>query len=278
MRPSNKGNGMTYDQELNLLVCEHSTSSVARFRPDGAREVMCSHFEGKELNSPNDICVKSDGSIYFTDPTYGRMEHFGCRVPATGLPGCLPDAPWASARGRTCIGLRSLHVQPAQWPVLLAGRAADVYQRYRSGQYPGLRCRRRRAARQWPDFRLRHPRQPESRPAGRHEMRHPGQYLGDGARRRLGLCAGGILLGKLEVPEMVANLHWGGDDWTTLFMFSTTSLYSVQTKVRPHNEPFMHPKTAGSGARSSASTGASGATTSEPAPAASTADGARRRS
>jgi len=80
-RPSNKGNGMTYDAELNLLVCEHSTSSVVRFRADGSREVLCSHFEGRELNSPNDIVVGKDGSIYFTDPTYGRMDHFGVNRP-----------------------------------------------------------------------------------------------------------------------------------------------------------------------------------------------------
>jgi gluconolactonase len=76
-RPSNKGNGMTYDADLNLLICEHSTSSVVRVRPDGTRETLCTHFEGKELNSPNDVVVGNDGSIYFTDPTYGRMEGFG---------------------------------------------------------------------------------------------------------------------------------------------------------------------------------------------------------
>src|SRR5580658_7882840 len=52
LKPSNKGNGMTYDHVLNLLVCEHATSSVARFS-GGRREVLASHFEGKELNSPN---------------------------------------------------------------------------------------------------------------------------------------------------------------------------------------------------------------------------------
>ena len=72
---------MTYDAALNLLVCEHATSSVARIRPDGRREVLCSHFEGRELNSPNDICVKSDGSIWFTDPWYGRMPHYGVERP-----------------------------------------------------------------------------------------------------------------------------------------------------------------------------------------------------
>ncbi len=52
MRPSHKGNGMTYDADLNLLVCEHATSSVTRLRRDGTREVLASHFEGRELNSP----------------------------------------------------------------------------------------------------------------------------------------------------------------------------------------------------------------------------------
>ena len=80
-RPSNKCNGMTYDADLNLIVCEHATSSLVRERPDGGREILASHFEGKELNSPNDVCVHSDGSIYFTDPWYGRMPGFGVERP-----------------------------------------------------------------------------------------------------------------------------------------------------------------------------------------------------
>ena len=52
MRPSNKCNGMTYDADLNLVICEHATSSLVRLSPDGRREVLASHFEGKELNSP----------------------------------------------------------------------------------------------------------------------------------------------------------------------------------------------------------------------------------
>ena len=80
MRPSNKGNGMTYDAQGRLIVCENSTSLVVRIDPDGtgsSREVIASHYDGKELNSPNDVVVKSDASIYFTDPTYGRMPGFG---------------------------------------------------------------------------------------------------------------------------------------------------------------------------------------------------------
>ena len=77
MRPSNKCNGMTYDADLNLLVCEHVTSSLVRERRGGGRETIASHFRGKELNSPNDVTVRSDGSIYFSDPWYGRMPGFG---------------------------------------------------------------------------------------------------------------------------------------------------------------------------------------------------------
>ena len=78
--PSNKGNGMTLDANGRLIVCEHSTSSLVRMDPDGKntnREVLASHYEGQELNSPNDVCVKSDGTIWFSDPWYGRMPVFG---------------------------------------------------------------------------------------------------------------------------------------------------------------------------------------------------------
>ena len=73
---------MTYDADLNLIVCEHATSTLVRERPDGRREVLASHFEGQELNSPNDVCVRSDGSIYFSDPWYGRMPVYRRRAAA----------------------------------------------------------------------------------------------------------------------------------------------------------------------------------------------------
>ena len=80
MKPSNKCNGMTYDANLGLIVCEHATSSLIR-ESNGRREVLASHFDGKELNSPNDVCVRSDGSIYFSDPWYGRMPVYGVERP-----------------------------------------------------------------------------------------------------------------------------------------------------------------------------------------------------
>ena len=75
--PSNKCNGMTYDGAGNLYVCEHVTSSLVMETAAGERKVLATHWQGKELNSPNDVVVRSDGTVYFTDPTYGRMPVFG---------------------------------------------------------------------------------------------------------------------------------------------------------------------------------------------------------
>jgi gluconolactonase len=75
-QPSNKANGNTWDRQGRLVTCEHG-SRVTRTEEDGSITVLATHHDGKELNSPNDLVVKSDGAIYFTDPTYGRMDKFG---------------------------------------------------------------------------------------------------------------------------------------------------------------------------------------------------------
>ncbi len=76
-KPSHMANGNTYDREGRLLTCEHATSRVTRTELNGSVGVLASHYEGKELNSPNDIVVGRDGSIYFTDPISGRSATYG---------------------------------------------------------------------------------------------------------------------------------------------------------------------------------------------------------
>ena len=99
-RPSNKANGNAYDSRGRLLTCEHATSRVVREEPDGTLTVLASHWRGRELNSPNDIVVKRDGSIYFTDPNYGRREHFGVpRAQELDFQGVVPDS-----GGRHAVG------------------------------------------------------------------------------------------------------------------------------------------------------------------------------
>ena len=71
MRPSYKADGMTFDREGRLVVCGWSWRRVWRLEKDGTVTTLCAQFEGKKLNSPNDLVVKSDGSIWFTDPSGG---------------------------------------------------------------------------------------------------------------------------------------------------------------------------------------------------------------
>jgi gluconolactonase len=75
--PSRMTNGNTWDVQGRLLSCEHASSRVMRTEPDGTLTVLASHFEGRELNSPNDIVARRDGSIYFSDPIFGRRLPHG---------------------------------------------------------------------------------------------------------------------------------------------------------------------------------------------------------
>ncbi len=241
MRPANKCNGMTYDADLNLIICEHATSSLVRERPGGTRETLASHFEGRELNSPNDVVVRSDGSIYFTDPWYGRMPVFGVERPRElGFQGVFRIPRGGGGPGRE--------------PELVVGRTAF--------EMPNGLCFS-------PDESLLYINDTERALIRVFNVREDGRLWNDrlfasGIKSELqaGVPDGmkcdasgnvwvtapggvwvynpsGSLIGKVSCPEMVANLHWGGEDWHTLFMCATHSVYSVTTKVGPRNEPFM---------------------------------------
>lgn len=75
-KPSNHGNGNTRDRQGRLITCEHLTRRVTRTEYDGTITVLCDNFEGRRLNSPNDVVVKSDGSIWFTDPQFGILGDY----------------------------------------------------------------------------------------------------------------------------------------------------------------------------------------------------------
>jgi gluconolactonase len=75
-KPSNFGNGHTRDRQGRLITCEHGGRRVTRTEYDGAITVLLDSFDGKRLNSPNDVVVKSDGSIWFTDPVFGLLGNY----------------------------------------------------------------------------------------------------------------------------------------------------------------------------------------------------------
>jgi gluconolactonase len=236
LKPSNKGNGMTYDREMNLLVCEHASSSVARFSA-GKRDVLASHFEGKELNSPNDIVVAGDGAVWFTDPTYGRMPVYGverpCQLDFRGVYRIPPGGGVLDL-----VAEKSLFTQPnglcfSPDEKLLYINDTDQTN-IRVFDVDGGKLRNMRVF-----------------ASGISDPNTPGAPDGMkcDAQGNIWVTApaglwvyspGGKLIGKIAVPEFVANLHWGGADWRTLFITASTSLYAVDVKVGPHREVFMN--------------------------------------
>src|SRR6185437_3816088 len=85
-KPSNNANGNTRDRQGRLVTCEHLSRRVTRTEYDGSITVICDRFEGKRLNSPNDVVVKSDGSIWFTDPRFGLLSNYEGEIAESELP------------------------------------------------------------------------------------------------------------------------------------------------------------------------------------------------
>ena len=236
MRPSNKCNGMTYDADLNLIICEHATSSLVRLSPDGRREVLASHFEGKELNSPNDVCVRSDGTIYFTDPWFGRMSVYGVERPRElgwqGVFRVSPDGELHLAVGKRQFDQpNGLCFSPDESRLYVNDTTRALIRVFDVA----------------PDGSLSHGRLFAQGIQSSREAGAPDGMKCDAEGNVWVTAPGGIRvcspdgaqLGTVRIPEMAANLHWGGAEWRTLFVCATTSVYAVETKVGPHIEPFM---------------------------------------
>ena len=238
--PSNKGNVMTFDNDGRLLVCEHVTSSVVRMDPDGkggGREVLATHYDGKELNSPNDVIVKSDGAIYFTDPTYGRMPGFGIEreqdldfqgvyrlAPGGGDPQLLIDD-FAQPNG-LCFSIDE--------SLLYINDTGNCNIRVFDVEADGTIANGRVLA--------------ENIGTGSVEAGDlvDGMKLDERGNIWVtgpgGVCvfdAQGEHIGTVEVPEGVGNINWGGAAWNELFIPATTSLYRIQCKVSGNRLPYM---------------------------------------
>ena len=236
MRPSNKCNGLTYDAELNLIVCEHVTSSVVRERPDGSRETLATHYQGKYLNSPNDVVVKSDGAIYFTDPTYGRMPGFGieraCELDFQGVYRLPPGGGDLELIVKDFAQPNGLCFSPDE-SLLYINDTTNCHIRVFDVQADGTVANGRIFAEGIGDGDM-----AKGLVDGMKADERGGLWL-TGPGGIWAYSADGELLGVVGIPENVGNLHWGGPDWNWLFAPSTTSLYRFTTKVAGRREPFM---------------------------------------
>jgi gluconolactonase len=230
-QPSDYSNGNTRDRQGRLVTCQHGTRSVTRTEIDGSRTVLADAFEGKRLNSPNDVVVQSNGAVWFTDPTYGILSdyegyqaapeqqmHNVFRVdPRTGVVEAMisdfvqPNGLAFSPDETTLYVAESGSSHDPDVPSVIrafdlndAGRITGdrVFATIDKGLPDGMR------------------------------VDADGRVWSSAADGIHCFDADGTRLGKILVPEVVANLCFGGPRGNRLFITATTSVYMIAVNAR----------------------------------------------
>lgn len=227
-QPSNNTNGHTRDREGRLVSCEHGGRRVSRTELDGTVTVLADSWNGKRLNSPNDVVVKSDGTVWFTDPPYGiltdlegwqgELEYGACHVfrldPATGdlrvaaddfiKPNGIAFSPdekilYIADTGASHDPDGPRHIRA--FDVTEKGKLKNgrIFATCDAGLFDGFRCDTH------------------------------GNVWTSAADGVHVYAPSGDLLGKIRVPEVVANVCFGGVKRNRLYICGTTSLYAVLT-------------------------------------------------
>ena len=228
-------NGLTLDRRGNVLAAEHDGRRVTRVADDGTRTVLAEQFQGKRLNSPNDIVVKSDGSIYFTDPPYGVQPSTpGMPRPAGWWTKPIPgkEQPSNGVYRIALDGTLHLLVDDLALPNGLAFSPDESVLYIDDSAHKHIRALDVR-----PDGTL-----TNSRILLDMASDDPG--VPDGLKVDLSgnvFCTGpggvwvcrsdGTWLGRIVLPELPANLAWG-EDGSVLFLTARTSVYRLVTKTR----------------------------------------------
>ena len=222
--PSGRSNGLTYDKQGRLIACEHENRRVSRTDADGAIAAIATHYTGKRLNSPNDVVVKSDGSIYFTDPPYGIMtddgELKGQELDFQGVYRLSADCRTLTLLVDDFDRPNGLCFSPDE-SILYIDDTAQMHIRAFDVQPDGTLGNGRIFAEESGENGV---------PDGM-KVDQRGNLYATGPGGVLIFDPSGKHLGVIGIPEITANLAWGGDDWKSLFVTASTSIYRVQCKV-----------------------------------------------
>ncbi|MEQ1774587.1 MAG: SMP-30/gluconolactonase/LRE family protein [Burkholderiales bacterium] len=228
-------NGLTLDRQGNVLAAEHGGRGVARVADDGTRTMVVGRFQGKRLNSPNDVVVKSDGAIYFTDPPYA--------VGATTPGASRPAGWWAAAipgKEQPCHGVYRLApdgalqllVDDFALPNGLAFSPDESILYIDDSAHKHIRAFDVRADGSLTNSRIilelasSEPGVPDGM-----KVDVQGNLFCTGPGGVWVCRADGTLLGRILFPELPANLAWG-EDGSAFFVTARTSVYRIQTKTR----------------------------------------------
>jgi sugar lactone lactonase YvrE len=228
-------NGLTLDRQGQVLAAEHDGRRVTRVADDGTRTVLAERFEGKRLNSPNDIVVKSDGSIYFTDPPYAVQPSTpGMPRPAEWWSKPIPgkELPYNGVYRLSPDGILRLLVDDFALPNGLAFSPDESVLYIADSAHKHIRAFDVR-----PDGTLTNGRiqfeMPSEDPgvADGFKVDLHGNVFSTGPGGMWVFRPTGERLGRVVLPELPANLAWG-EDGSVLFLTARTSVYRLPTKTR----------------------------------------------
>ncbi|MFS2107564.1 SMP-30/gluconolactonase/LRE family protein [Ralstonia sp. Ralssp135] len=229
--PSDKANGLTRDRQGRLIACEHGQRRVTRTEYDGSFTVLASEFEGKPLNSPNDVVVASDGAVWFTDPPFGLVSDYMGQIAEPQLPASIyridPRDGRLDCVADDVLGPNGLAFSPDERTLYVVASRARPREILAFDVVDGKALGERRVLIDAAD----------GAPDGFRVDVHGNLWCGwgtgsaelDGVRV---FAPDGTAIGHIALPERCANLCFGGRQLNRLFMASTTSLYALYVNTR----------------------------------------------
>ncbi len=222
LHPTGKGNGQTLDHAGRLLRCEQGDRRLVRIERDGGVTVLAETYEGKRLNSPNDVVVHSGGAIYFTDPPFGLDNlRDGKELPFNAVFRLDPDGTLTPVAD-DCAMPNGICFSPDERTLYVADTPALNVRAYDVRPDGSLARSRVFADMDSPDI---------GRPDGMKVDDAGMLYCTGGGGVRV-VSPDGVLLGRIRTPEQSRNLAFGDLDWRTLYITAGGGLYRIRLVAR----------------------------------------------
>ena len=220
-------NGLTFDPQGRLTICQHGNRRVLRVEPHGNITVLADRYDGRRLNSPNDLVYRSDGTLFFTDPPFGLPGVFDDPGQGAAVQRRVPRArrPRSTLVTDELEGPNGLAFSPDERYLYVGNWDPErkVVMRYELGDETQV-TRLERAVRHDRRRRRGRDRRPQGRP-------RPATSTSADPAASGSLSPDGDHLGTLRLPESPHNLAWGDADGQTLYVTALTSVYRLRLQI-----------------------------------------------